>query len=190
MWKACCAVGSESCSWWAIEAARAGVEMALWDLQGKALGRPLYDLIGGRTRDGLVEVIAWGWDEPDELAAKTRAARDLGITVFKIKVGDAPKETSERVAAVRDAAGPEARITVDANQGWWDAGQRSARPSNGWSRTASSSRSSRCAWATSKRRASCANAWTYRSRSTRVCAGRARRWRLCAPGRATSSSSS
>ena len=72
------------------EAARAGLEMALWDLQGKALGRPLCDLVGGRVRDGLTEVIAWGWDEPEELIAKTRTARELGIT-------------------------------VDANQGWWDA---------------------------------------------------------------------
>ena len=103
------------------QAARAGLEMALWDLQGKALGRPLCDLVGGRTRDGLTEVIALGWDEPEELAAKTHAACGFGITVFKIKVGDAPERDEQRVAAVRDAAGPQARITVDANQGWWDA---------------------------------------------------------------------
>ena len=103
------------------QAARAGLEMALWDLQGKALGRPLYDLLGGRTRDGLTEVIAWGWDEPDTLAAKTRAMRAEGITVFKIKVGDLPERDEQRVAAVREAAGAQARITVDANQGWWDA---------------------------------------------------------------------
>src|SRR5665647_2944592 len=81
------------------QAARAGLEMALWDLQGKALGRPLYDLLGGRTRDGLTE----------------------GIAVFKIKVGDLPERDEQRVAAVREAAGAQARITVDANQGWWDA---------------------------------------------------------------------
>lgn len=103
------------------QAARAGLEMALWDLQGKALGRPLYDLLGGRTRDGLIEVIAFGWDEPEALAAKTRAMCAYGITVFKIKVGDLPERDEQRVAAVREAAGSSARITVDANQGWWDA---------------------------------------------------------------------
>ena len=103
------------------QAACAALEMALWDLQGKALGRPLYDLIGGRTRDGLVEVIAWGWDEPEALADKTRRMRAEGITVFKIKVGDLPERDEQRVAAVREAAGPDARITVDANQGWLDA---------------------------------------------------------------------
>jgi L-Ala-D/L-Glu epimerase len=103
------------------EAAQAAVEMALWDLQGKALGRPLRDLIGGRARHGLTEVIALGWDEPGELASKTREARDLGITVFKVKVGDAMDRDEARVAAVREAAGPDARLTVDANQGWRDA---------------------------------------------------------------------
>ena len=103
------------------QAACAALEMALWDLQGKALGRPLCDLIGGRTRDGLVEVIAWGWDEPESLAEKTRRMRAEGITVFKIKVGDLPERDEERVAAVRAAAGPDARLTVDANQGWLDA---------------------------------------------------------------------
>jgi L-alanine-DL-glutamate epimerase-like enolase superfamily enzyme len=103
------------------QAARACLEMALWDLQGKALGRPLHDLIGGRCRDALVEVCAWGWDEPETLAARTREMRAEGISVFKIKVGDAPERDEQRVAAVREAAGPEARITVDANQGWFDA---------------------------------------------------------------------
>jgi len=103
------------------QAACAALEMALWDLQGKALGRPLYDLLGGRTRDGLVEVIAWGWDEPEALAEKTRRMRAEGITVFKIKVGDLPERDEQRVAAVREAAGPDARLTVDANQGWLDA---------------------------------------------------------------------
>ena len=103
------------------QAACAALEMALWDLQGKALGRPLYDLIGGRTRDGLVEVIAWGWEEPEALADKTRRMRAEGITVFKIKVGDLPERDEQRVAAVREAAGPDARLTVDANQGWLDA---------------------------------------------------------------------
>ena len=103
------------------QAAQAALEMALWDLQGKALGRPLYDLLGGRMRDGLVEVIAFGWDEPEALAEKTRRMRAEGISVFKIKVGDLPERDEQRVAAVRAAAGPDARLTVDANQGWLDA---------------------------------------------------------------------
>jgi L-alanine-DL-glutamate epimerase-like enolase superfamily enzyme len=103
------------------QAAQAGLEMALWDLQGKALGRPLYDLLGGRCRSALPEVAPFGWDDPGVLADKTRAMSAAHVTVFKVKVGDLPERDEQRVAAVREAAGPDARITVDANQGWWDA---------------------------------------------------------------------
>ena len=103
------------------QAARGGLEMALWDLQAKALGRPLCDLLGGRARDGLVEEVTWGWDTAEALAEKTRLARAEGVAAFKVKVGDAPELDEQRVAAVREAAGPDARITADANQGWWDA---------------------------------------------------------------------
>jgi len=102
------------------QAARAAVEMALWDLQGKALGRPLYDLVGGRSRDGVREVVALGWGEPETLAGKTRDMAAEGVAAFKVKTGDAPERDEQRVAAVREAAGPHARLTVDANQGWWD----------------------------------------------------------------------
>jgi L-Ala-D/L-Glu epimerase / N-acetyl-D-glutamate racemase len=103
------------------QAAKAAVEMALWDIQGKAQGRPLCDLIGGRARPGLQEVVAFGWDEPEALAADTLVMKAEGIDIFKVKVGDTPERDEQRVAAVREAAGPDARITVDANQGWWDA---------------------------------------------------------------------
>ncbi len=103
------------------QAAQAALEMALWDLQGKALGRPLCDLLGGRTRDGLVEEVTLAWDSPEALAEKTQRMRADGVTAYKVKAGDAPERDEQRVAAVREAAGPGARITVDANQGWWDA---------------------------------------------------------------------
>jgi L-alanine-DL-glutamate epimerase-like enolase superfamily enzyme len=103
------------------QAARAALEMALWDLQGKALGRPLCDLLGGRVRDGLVEEVTWAWDTPEALAEKTRRVRADGVSAYKVKAGDTPERDEQRVAAVREAAGPDARITVDVNQGWWDA---------------------------------------------------------------------
>jgi L-alanine-DL-glutamate epimerase-like enolase superfamily enzyme len=103
------------------QAAKAAVELALWDIQGKALGRPVYELIGGRAHHALQEVASFGWDEPDTLAEDTRAMRALGVNIFKVKVGDTPERDEQRVAAVREAAGPAARMWVDANQGWWDA---------------------------------------------------------------------
>lgn len=103
------------------QAARAALEMALWDIQGKALGRPVCELIGGRAHDGLTEEVTWGWDTPEALAEKTTRMRAESVTRFKVKVGDLPERDEQRVAAVRGAAGPDAHITVDANQGWIDA---------------------------------------------------------------------
>ena len=102
------------------QAARGVLEMALWDLHGKAVGRPVCDLIGGRTRDVLPEVYAFGWNEPEALAVRGRELRAEGVTVFKIKTGDALDRDEQRVAALREAGGPDVRITVDANQGWGD----------------------------------------------------------------------
>ena len=104
------------------QGARAGLEMALWDLQGKALGRPLCDLIGGRTRDGLAEVVALGWDEPETLADKTRAHARRGRHACSRSRSVTPRSATRR-ASRPSAKRPDrsARITVDANQGWWDA---------------------------------------------------------------------
>jgi L-alanine-DL-glutamate epimerase-like enolase superfamily enzyme len=102
-------------------AAKAAVELALWDIRGKALGRPVCDLIGGRARPALREVVSFGWADPEDLARDALAMQALGIDVFKVKVGDTPERDEQRVAAVREAAGSAARITVDANQGWRDA---------------------------------------------------------------------
>jgi L-alanine-DL-glutamate epimerase-like enolase superfamily enzyme len=109
------------------QAARAAVEMALWDLQGKASSQPLYDLIGGRTRETVPETYPFDRAErPDEALARARDLRAAGISVFKVylSVGDTAVFDTEReavVAAVREGAGPEAEIRVDANGGWPDA---------------------------------------------------------------------
>jgi L-alanine-DL-glutamate epimerase-like enolase superfamily enzyme len=109
------------------QAARAAVELALWDLQGKALMRPLHDLIGGRTRMTVPETYPFDRTErPEEAFGRARALRAAGVGVFKVylSVGDPPVLDPEReaiVAAVREGAGPDVEIRVDANGGWPDA---------------------------------------------------------------------
>jgi L-alanine-DL-glutamate epimerase-like enolase superfamily enzyme len=106
------------------QAARAAVEMALWDLQGKASMRPLYELIGGRTRETVPETYPFDRSEPPEEALdRARALRAAGISVFKVylSVGEPAVLDVEReaiVAAVREGAGPDVEIRVDANGGW------------------------------------------------------------------------
>jgi L-alanine-DL-glutamate epimerase-like enolase superfamily enzyme len=94
-------------------AARAAVDIALHDLVGKALDRPLWQLWGLDPRRGPLTSYTIGLDEPERMAAKARAAADFPI--IKIKVGTG--RDAERVRAVRDAV-PEAQLVVDANGAW------------------------------------------------------------------------
>jgi L-alanine-DL-glutamate epimerase-like enolase superfamily enzyme len=108
------------------QAARGAVEMALWDLQGKAVGRPLHDLIGGRIREVVPETYPFDRVEQLEQAfARARALRAAGLRVFKVylAVGEPPVLDPRReavVEAVRDGAGRDVEIRVDANGGWPD----------------------------------------------------------------------
>jgi muconate cycloisomerase len=97
---------------------KAAVEMALWDIAGKAAGKPVYELLGGRAR----EVVPTKWSvsgrEPDAAAEIARWAIDQGFQAMKVKVGIEPEGDIERVRAVRAAIGAKVKLGVDANGGW------------------------------------------------------------------------
>jgi L-alanine-DL-glutamate epimerase-like enolase superfamily enzyme len=98
--------------------AKSALEMACWDIFGKAVGRPLVDLIGGRLNDDfpLYEAVPLG--SPAEMAEFVRARGAAGIARFQLKVGNDPDDDIARVAAARAAAPPGAVIVADANGGW------------------------------------------------------------------------
>jgi muconate cycloisomerase len=106
--------------------AKAAVEMALLDLQGRTLGVPAYKLIGGRdappdSRDrGIRLKFVVGAEEPDVAAERAKRMTDRGWRCIKVKVGrhEGPRADVERVRAVRDAVGPGVMLTVDANGGY------------------------------------------------------------------------
>ena len=98
--------------------AKAAVEMALFDLKGKALDQPVHSLLGGRLKD---EVLLNGWIgllEPDEAAREALGWRDRGFGSVKIKLGAGVESDRDRVAAVRGAAGAGLKLRVDANEGY------------------------------------------------------------------------
>ena len=99
--------------------ARAAVEMALWDLNGRALGVPVHRLLGGRVRDRVP--LSWSLAVADAGAEieEARAKVAAGHRIFKIKTAARPvAEDVERVRRLREALGPEVSLRIDANQGW------------------------------------------------------------------------
>lgn len=99
--------------------AKAGVDLALHDLWGKRLGRPLVELWGGRrARDEPALEHDVSLDAPEAMAREAADAAARGVAVFELKVGGAPDEDLRRIKAVREATGPSARLRIDANEGW------------------------------------------------------------------------
>ncbi|MFB6397296.1 mandelate racemase/muconate lactonizing enzyme family protein [Polymorphospora lycopeni] len=99
------------------EAAKCAVDVALHDLAARRAGLPLVRLLGGTTLRVPTDVTLAAGD-PDALAAAAAARTAEGFTVLKVKVGTDAAGDLARVRAVRAAAGPAARVRLDANQGW------------------------------------------------------------------------
>jgi L-alanine-DL-glutamate epimerase-like enolase superfamily enzyme len=97
----------------------AAVEMACWDIVGKAAGQPLVNLFGGRVRDEVEFFHYVSRGSPAEIADDAQRGAENGFGTFYLKVGsDDPRDDVERVEALRDGAGPDARIRIDANESW------------------------------------------------------------------------
>jgi galactonate dehydratase len=100
------------------------VEQALWDLKGKRLGVPVYELVGGKLRDRvrLYTHTRFGDDSPEEFAASARDARTLGFTAVKFDPlglavqqldGADLRRAVERVEATREAMGADGEILIE-----------------------------------------------------------------------------
>jgi L-alanine-DL-glutamate epimerase-like enolase superfamily enzyme len=98
---------------------KAALEMACWDIRGKAAGKPVYELLGGPVRPLAVRCrFSLGAYEPDQAAARAKELVAEGFDTIKVKVGGAPRGDIARVRAVREAIGPDLALTIDANCGW------------------------------------------------------------------------
>jgi len=97
-------------------AALSGVDVALWDIKGKALGVPIYQLLGGACRDPVrVYASSVYWQTPETAAVDARRLVDAGFTAVKLKVGSDARRDIATVAAVREAIGDDVDLFVDAN---------------------------------------------------------------------------
>lgn len=99
--------------------ALAAVDTALWDVRAQRAAQPLWMIAGGNRRDVPLYDTEGGWlhVSVDELVEEARASASRGWKGVKIKVGKPSiAEDASRIAAVRDAVGPNVEIMVDANQ--------------------------------------------------------------------------
>lgn len=100
------------------------LDLALWDLYGKVEGKPVYELLGGRS--GVLPLYASTGTvrSPKQLVEQAGRIRDMGFEAIKFRIGRREPETDvEALRAVRLALGDDIEIMVDANQAWrmpWD----------------------------------------------------------------------
>ncbi len=109
-----------------------GINIALWDIKGKAAGKPIYDLLGGPVREDVLLYTHPAGATPEDLAAGGRRLVEEGYTALKVDPfrEQGPKHTAflggeissrgiregaEAIAALRDAVGPDVEILIDAH---------------------------------------------------------------------------
>ncbi len=94
-----------------------GIDMALWDIRGKAANMPLYRLLGGSRRrvPAYAGGISLGFQEPASLVDEAREYVERGYRAVKLRLGDNPRDDVARVQAVRAGLGDDIEILTDAN---------------------------------------------------------------------------
>ena len=100
------------------EYAKSAIDVACWDILGRATGRSVATLLGGALQPAVPLYVAVPLGPPDEMAAFVERERAGGIHHFQLKLGGAPEDDRDRVAAVHAVTGPEDALIGDANGAW------------------------------------------------------------------------
>jgi L-alanine-DL-glutamate epimerase-like enolase superfamily enzyme len=97
--------------------ALSGIDMALWDIRGKAAGMPLYELLGGTRRrvPAYAGGIALGYQPKESLADEAQGYIERGYKALKLRLGDSAQLDIDRVLHVREVLGEGVDILTDAN---------------------------------------------------------------------------
>ena len=96
-----------------------GIENALWDLKGKALGVPVWSLLGGKYRERVRAYASGGMEQPiDSLVKEVAGYLERGFTAVKIRGGYNAKKDVAKVKAIREALGYDFDLALDCGQGY------------------------------------------------------------------------
>ena len=95
-----------------------GIDIALWDIVGKAMGQPVHRLLGGALRD-RIDMFAWiHRKDQREMVEDALQFKQQGFRVYYLKIGLGTQRDRADLMALRDALGPTALIRGDANGAW------------------------------------------------------------------------
>ena len=97
---------------------KSGIDMACWDLLGKATGLPVCTLLGGRYGEDFPLYRAISQESPEAMAGRVAGYRAEGYRRFQLKVGGDPAVDVARIRAVAGRLQPGDRLIADANTGW------------------------------------------------------------------------
>jgi L-alanine-DL-glutamate epimerase-like enolase superfamily enzyme len=101
--------------------ALSGIDIALWDLLGQALGQPVWRLLGGRLRERIPAYASGGWAPVGGVGSQLRQYVERGHRAVKMRVGLQDRSVDDSAARVREARaslGPEVGLMVDAHGTW------------------------------------------------------------------------
>lgn len=101
-----------------VPSAKAALDIALYDIMGKAANLPLYQLLGGSSHDELQVPQVLSIKSPGAMAEDAQRYVSQGFRSIKIKVGTDAATDIQRIQQVRQAIGEGIQLRVDANQGW------------------------------------------------------------------------
>lgn len=101
-----------------VPTAKAAIDIACYDIMGKATKQPVYNLLGGQFHDKLEIPKVISILTPEEMAQEATIAKVEGYKTIKLKVGTNKEQDIKRICAVRSAVGKGYPLKVDANQGW------------------------------------------------------------------------
>ena len=103
--------------------AMSAIDIALWDLRGRAIGRPVHALLGGALRPRVPAYVTGFYyrdgEKPEDVAREAEVYVKHGYRTLKVKVGGlTPEADAARVGLIRKTVGKDVELMLDANQGW------------------------------------------------------------------------
>jgi L-alanine-DL-glutamate epimerase-like enolase superfamily enzyme len=99
--------------------AKCGIDLALWDAMGKAVGLPACKLLGGMVEPRILCTYTLSIDTPERMAEHAVLRRRQGYRALVVKIGRDAEEDIQRLRLVREAVGDAMQLRLDANEAYW-----------------------------------------------------------------------